>query len=110
MLYVKGTSQAKLGMKGRLKMFVSKKEWNKLQNKINRLESELLELKSNQEIETVIITTKFLGLYPYWDFKTIPLWRAVEMILSYLDLEITEEPAKEAEFNFVKRKPDESKE
>jgi hypothetical protein len=110
LLYVERTSEAKLGMKGRPKMFVSKKEWNKLQNKINRLESELLKLKSEQEITTDISEIKFAGPYPYRGFKTISLWRVVKMILSHLDLEITEEPTKEAKFNLVKRKLEESKE
>jgi hypothetical protein len=83
------------------KMFVSKKEWNKLQNKVDRLESKLLELKSEQEIKIDISATKFSGLYPYRGFKTIPLWRAVKMILSHFNLKITEEPAKEAEFKLV---------
>lgn len=91
-------------------MFVSKKEWNKLQNKINRLESELLELKSEQEIKTDISIIKFAGSFPYRSFKTIPLWRVVKMVLSYFNLEITEEPTKEAKFNLVKRKLEESKE
>jgi hypothetical protein len=84
-------------------MFISKKEWNKLQNRINRLES-------NQEIKTDISEIKFAGPYPCRGFKTISLWRVVKMILSYFNLEIAEEPAKEAEFNLVKRKLEDSKE
>jgi hypothetical protein len=90
-------------------MFVSKKEWNKLQNKVDRLESKLLELKSEQEIGTDISAIKFAGLLSYRGFKTIPLWRVVEMILSHLNLKITEEPAREAEFKLA-AKPEEPEE
>jgi hypothetical protein len=90
-------------------MFVSKKEWNKLQNKVDRLESKLLELKSEQEIKIDISTIKRIGSFTYLGFKTVPLRRVVKMILSYLNLKITEDPAKEAEFKLA-AKPEEPEE
>jgi hypothetical protein len=81
-------------------MFVSKKEWNKLQNKVDRLESKLLELKSEQEIKIDISTIKRIGSFTYLGFKTVPLRRVVK---------ITEDPAKEAEFKLA-AKPEEPEE
>jgi hypothetical protein len=91
-------------------MFVPRKKWNKLQNKIDRLESKLLELKSEQEIKTGISTIKFTDVLPYRGFKTVPLWLVMKMILSHLNLEITEEPAKEAKFKLAAKEPEKESE
>jgi hypothetical protein len=85
-------------------MLITQKDWNKLNIKVEELESKLLELKSEQEIKTGISTIKFTGMLSYRSFKTVPLRLVVKMILSHLNLEITEEPAKEAKFKLIAKK------
>ena len=85
-------------------MFISRKKWNELQEKIDKLERRQEEIEVNQEIKTGIHDgMEFIGCFKFPRYKTFSLKQAVIMILDHLNLKISEQPEQKAEFKLVKK-------
>jgi len=85
-------------------MFVSRKKWDELKERLYKLEQKQKELENGQKITTGLLDGyEYRGFMFFRKYKALSLKQAVKMIMEHLNLKISEQPEQKAKFELVKK-------